>query len=154
MNTSSLCIYISFLCLFSIPSGLQSRFWSLLPLWRQECMGVGTFSKLFQKQNCLPPESPCMHVFFTRQGDIMKLGLENSSLSWAFLKTLPPISFCSIFIWPIQSIFKSSCFNYNWTKTAKIFKNKSCPSRVKRLVTLTFNYKLYRISDDLLISEQ
>ena len=27
-------------------------------------------------------------------------------------------------------------------------------SRVKRLAHLTFNYKLYRISDDLLISEE
>ena len=33
-----------------------------------------------------------MHVFFTSQGDIMKLGLDSSSLSGAFLETLPPIS--------------------------------------------------------------
>ena len=32
-----------------------------------------------------------MHVFFTSQGDILKLGLKSSSLSGAFLKTLPPI---------------------------------------------------------------
>ena len=30
----------------------------------------------------------------------------------------------------------------------------SCPPRVKRLVILSFNYKLYRISDYLLISEE
>ena len=30
----------------------------------------------------------------------------------------------------------------------------SCPPRVKRLVTLPFNYKLNRISDYLLISEE
>ena len=33
-----------------------------------------------------------MHVHFKSQGDIMKLGLERSSLSGAFLETLPPIS--------------------------------------------------------------
>ena len=32
-----------------------------------------------------------MHVYFTSQGDIMKLGQEGSSLSEAFLKTLPSI---------------------------------------------------------------
>ena len=32
-----------------------------------------------------------MHVFFASQGDIMKLGLEGSSLYEAFLETLPPI---------------------------------------------------------------
>ena len=40
---------------------------------------------------CLPPGSPCMHVFFTSQGDIIKLRQESSSLSEAFLKTLLPI---------------------------------------------------------------
>ena len=32
-----------------------------------------------------------MHASFTSQGDIMKLWLENFSLSGAFLKTYPPI---------------------------------------------------------------
>ena len=32
-----------------------------------------------------------MHVFFTSQGDIMKLGLLSSSLFETFLETLPPI---------------------------------------------------------------
>ena len=32
-----------------------------------------------------------MHVLFTNQGDIMKLGLESSALSGAFLETLPLI---------------------------------------------------------------
>ena len=32
-----------------------------------------------------------MNVFFTSQGDIIKVGQESSSLSGAFLKTLPSI---------------------------------------------------------------
>ena len=52
-----------------------------LPLRKQEGMGDGLLAESLQKQHCLPPGSPCMHVFFTRQGDIMKLGLEKSSLS-------------------------------------------------------------------------
>ena len=33
-------------------------------------------------------------------------------------------------------------------------RSSSCPPRVKRLLTLPFNYKLYRISEYLLISEE
>ena len=62
-----------------------------LLLHRQEGMGVGLLSESLQKQHCLPPGSHCMHVFFTNQSDIMKLGLESSSLSGAFLETLPSI---------------------------------------------------------------
>ena len=61
------------------------------PLCRQEGMGVGLLLESLQKQHCLPPGSPCMRVFFTSQGDIVKLGLESTSLSGAFLETLPPI---------------------------------------------------------------
>ena len=62
-----------------------------LPLCRREGMGVGLLSESLQKLYCLPRDSPCMHAFFKSQGDIMKLGLESSSLPGAFLETLPPI---------------------------------------------------------------
>ena len=35
--------------------------------------------------HCLPPGLPCMNVFFTSQGDILKLGLASSSLSPIFI---------------------------------------------------------------------
>ena len=84
----------------------------------------------------------------------MKLGLESFSLSGAFLETLPCIFILFHFYLNFTEHILELLLQLKLEKTAKLFKNKSCPPRVKRFVTLTINYKLYRISDNLLISEQ
>ena len=58
---------------------------------------MGMLSESLQKEHCLPPGSSGIHVFFTSQGDIMKLGLESSSLFEELLETLPPIFILSYF---------------------------------------------------------
>ena len=155
MNTSSLCIYLCVLILFSIQSGPQSRCWSPCPsLYADKRVWVWVFCQnpSGNSTHCHQDHLVCMLSLKAR--GTCKLGWRPLHCLEHFWKHGLPFSFCSIFIWIIQSIFWNSFFNNNWTKTADLYNNKSCSSRVNRLITLTFNYKLYRIWDDLLISEQ
>ena len=92
-----------------------------------------------------------MHVHFKSQGDIMKLGLERSSLSGAFLETLPPISilfhfhlnYTDLFIalklvnrLKSYTIYIIKCSanipNFSFDLVLSLYKGKGIPVQVKK----------------------
>ena len=91
----------------------------------------------------------------TCQGDIVELRAEGLSLSGAVLKNFAS-NFCSL---PFASelykaYFRALASTNIGLRMPTSARSSYCQPRVKRLFTLPFNYKLYKISDFLLISEE
>ena len=101
MNTSSLSIYLNFLRLFSILYGPQIMCW----VW-VFCQNTSRTSTA-----CLQDHLACISSLQARV-TLWNLGGRALHCLEHFLKLCLPFSFCSFFIWIINGLFWSSCFNY------------------------------------------